>query len=62
MTLTMYPAGISLAALICLTGTVEGGAVTLAAERNMMVWIVGWDSRLLAILYSVIYLISNFFF
>ncbi|XP_022958266.1 WAT1-related protein At1g21890-like [Cucurbita moschata] len=52
MTLKMYPAGISLAALICLTGTVEGGAVTLAAERHMMVWIVGWDSRLLAILYS----------
>lgn len=51
-TLREYPAELSLTALICTMGMVEGAAVTLAFERNMSVWALGWDSRLLASVYS----------
>lgn len=51
-TLKKYPAELSLTALICLMGSVEGAAVTLVMECNMNVWRIGWDSRLLAAVYS----------
>lgn len=52
-TLKKYPAELSLTAWICLMGTVEGSIVTLVMERDMSVWVIGWDSRLLAAVYSV---------
>ncbi|CAK9169049.1 unnamed protein product [Ilex paraguariensis] len=52
ITLKEYPAELSLAALICLLGMVEGGAVALVMERDMSAWVVGFDSRLLAAVYS----------
>lgn len=53
ITLKEYPAELSLTALICVMGTVEGGIVALVMERNnMSAWIVGFDSRLFAAVYS----------
>ncbi|CAL5414518.1 unnamed protein product [Camellia sinensis] len=52
ITLKQYPAELSLTALICLMGMVEGAAVALAMERDMSAWVVGFDSRLLAAVYS----------
>ncbi|KAL6296848.1 hypothetical protein ACE6H2_004990 [Prunus campanulata] len=51
-TLKLYPAELSLTALICLMGTLEGAVATFVLERNMSVWVIGWDSRLLAAGYS----------
>ncbi|XP_023534831.1 WAT1-related protein At4g08300-like [Cucurbita pepo subsp. pepo] len=51
-TLKKYPAELSLTALICIAGTVEGSIVTLIMERDMSVWVIGWDSRLLAAVYT----------
>ncbi|CAI0395459.1 unnamed protein product [Linum tenue] len=51
-TLKKYPAELSLTALICLLGTVEGSAVSLVMERDMSAWKIGFDSRLLAAAYS----------
>ncbi|PON76357.1 Plant-drug/metabolite exporter [Trema orientale] len=51
-TLKKYPAELSLTAWICLMGVLEGGVVTLVFERDMHVWVLGWDSRLLAAVYS----------
>lgn len=56
-TLKMYPAELSLTAWICLLGVLEGGIVTFVFERDLSVWVIGWDSRLLAAVYSV----SSFF-
>lgn len=52
-TLKMYPAELSLTAWICLMGMVEGSIVSLIMERDLSVWVIGWDSRLLAAVYSV---------
>ncbi|THF97203.1 hypothetical protein TEA_012325 [Camellia sinensis var. sinensis] len=52
ITLKQYPAELSLTALICLMGMVEGAAVALAMERHMSAWVVGFDLRLLAAVYS----------
>ncbi|KAL7208770.1 hypothetical protein ACSBR1_030492 [Camellia fascicularis] len=52
ITLKQYPAELSLTALICLMGMLEGAAVALAMERDMSAWVVGFDSRLLAAVYS----------
>lgn len=52
-TLKKYPAELSLTAWICLLGILEGGVVTLVMERKLSVWVIGWDSRLLAAVYSV---------
>jgi hypothetical protein len=58
-TLKKYPAALSLTAWICLMGMVEGSIVTLVMERDMSVWAIGWDSRLIAAVYSVsIYIYS----
>jgi len=51
-TLKKYPAELSLTAWICLMGVVEGSIVTLVMERDMSVWAIGWDSRLIAAVYS----------
>ncbi|KAF8405735.1 hypothetical protein HHK36_007812 [Tetracentron sinense] len=51
-TLKAYPAELSLTSLICFMGMVEGAAVALVMERNSSAWSLGWDSRLLAAVYS----------
>ncbi|CAI0426790.1 unnamed protein product [Linum tenue] len=53
ITLQTYPAELSLTALICLMGTVEGAIVALVMERgNPQVWALNWDTKLLAAVYS----------
>ncbi|KDP32785.1 hypothetical protein JCGZ_12077 [Jatropha curcas] len=51
-TLKKYPAELSLTALICLMGAVQGAAVSLVMERDMSAWKIGFDSRFLAAAYS----------
>lgn len=54
MTLESYPAELSLTALICLMGTLEGGIFALAVEgKNLSAWAIHLDSKLLAAVYSV---------
>ncbi|KAL8159255.1 hypothetical protein V2J09_000792 [Rumex salicifolius] len=43
---------LSLTALVCVMGSVQGAAVTLVMNRDMSAWALGWDSRLLASVYS----------
>ncbi|GFY96649.1 nodulin MtN21 /EamA-like transporter family protein [Actinidia rufa] len=52
ITLKQYPAELSLTALICLMGMVEGAAAALLMEHHMGAWVIGFDSRLLAAVYS----------
>ncbi|XP_024021533.1 WAT1-related protein At2g39510 [Morus notabilis] len=53
ITLKAYPAELSLTALICLMGMVQGSAVALALEwGNPAAWSIHFDSKLLAALYS----------
>ncbi|XP_009346345.1 WAT1-related protein At1g21890-like [Pyrus x bretschneideri] len=51
-TLKLYPAELSLTALICLMGAMEGAIATFVVEHSMSVWVIGWDYRLLAAAYS----------
>ncbi|KAL8172545.1 hypothetical protein V2J09_024349 [Rumex salicifolius] len=51
-TVKEYPAELSLTALVCVMGAIEGCAVTLVLERDVSAWSLGWDSRLLASAYS----------
>ncbi|PPS18747.1 hypothetical protein GOBAR_AA01807 [Gossypium barbadense] len=51
-TLKMYPAELSLTALICFVGTIGGAAVSFVMERDMNAWKIGCDSSLLAAVYS----------
>ncbi|GKV37674.1 hypothetical protein SLEP1_g45673 [Rubroshorea leprosula] len=51
-TLKKYPAELSLTALVCLVGAVEGAVVSLIFERDMSVWKVGFNSKFVAIAYS----------
>ncbi|KAL3634769.1 hypothetical protein CASFOL_021823 [Castilleja foliolosa] len=51
-TLNEYPAPLSLTSLICVMGTFEGGVVAVIMERRKSAWIIGFDSRLLACVYS----------
>ncbi|GMH00257.1 hypothetical protein Nepgr_002096 [Nepenthes gracilis] len=51
-TLKQYPAELSLSMLICLMGAVEGAAVALVMERDITAWTLGWDSRLLCVVYT----------
>lgn len=53
ITLKEYPAELSLSALICIAGVIEGGIAAMIMERNIKSWAVGFDSRLLASVYSV---------
>lgn len=51
-----YPCELSLTALICLTGALEGTVVALAIERgNSAAWSIHLDAKLLAAVYSVRY-------
>ncbi|KAL1337260.1 hypothetical protein HN51_031924 [Arachis hypogaea] len=52
LTLKMYPAELSLTSWICFLGIFEGAIATFIFERDMSVWSIGWDSRLLACVYS----------
>ncbi|KAG5525033.1 hypothetical protein RHGRI_031651 [Rhododendron griersonianum] len=52
ITLKQYPAELSLTALICFMGMVEGAIAALIMERDMSAWAIGFDSRLLAAVYS----------
>ncbi|XP_051129679.1 WAT1-related protein At2g39510-like [Andrographis paniculata] len=53
ITLKSYPAALSLTGLICAAGSLLGAAVTLVVERrNLSVWSIQWDNKLLAYLYS----------
>ncbi|KAK2442217.1 WAT1-related protein [Trifolium repens] len=52
VTLKKYPAELSLATLICLTGGAQATAVALVAERHSHAWTIGWDYRLYAPLYT----------
>ncbi|KAK8704322.1 hypothetical protein V6N13_047949 [Hibiscus sabdariffa] len=54
-TLKQYPAELSLTAMICFMGMVEGAGVSLIMVRDLSAWKVGWDSRLLAASYSGIF-------
>ncbi|KAG5379065.1 hypothetical protein IGI04_026907, partial [Brassica rapa subsp. trilocularis] len=51
-TLKEYPAELSLTALICLMGTLEGTAVSLVTVRDLSAWKIGFDSNLFAAAYS----------
>ncbi|XP_073124700.1 WAT1-related protein At1g21890-like [Henckelia pumila] len=51
-TLKEYPAELSLASLICLMGTVEGGIVGAIMEPHRSAWVIGFDLRLLAATYA----------
>lgn len=53
-TLESYPAELTLTTLICLMGAVMSSLVALVAERgSAKPWIIGWDTRLFAAVYSV---------
>lgn len=52
MTIKKYPAELTLSTLICLSGTLQSAAIALVVERHASGWAVGWDSRLLAPVYT----------
>ncbi|GMI90305.1 Usually multiple acids move in and out Transporters 14 [Hibiscus trionum] len=53
ITIKSYPAELSLTALICVAGTIEGSIVALAIEAgNAAVWAVHLDVKLLAAVYG----------
>lgn len=52
ITISKYPAEISLSSLICLAGTLQSAAIAVVVERRSSGWAVGWDSRLFAPLYT----------
>ncbi|KAM7518888.1 hypothetical protein LguiB_017850 [Lonicera macranthoides] len=52
ITVKEYPAELSLAFWICFMGSVLSAAVTLVAEHRHGVWSIGFNSRLLAPLYT----------
>ncbi|KAH9626084.1 hypothetical protein KSS87_012419 [Heliosperma pusillum] len=51
-TVKEYPAELSLTTWICFMGSMEGGVVSLVMVRDMKAWALGWDSRLLASVYT----------
>ncbi|KAM7486953.1 hypothetical protein LguiA_002962 [Lonicera macranthoides] len=53
VTLKTYPAELSLTALICGGGTLQGAILTLIVEKgNTSIWSIHFDTKLLAALYS----------
>ncbi|XP_059630768.1 WAT1-related protein At4g08300-like isoform X1 [Cornus florida] len=52
ITLKQYPAPLTLTTLVCLMGILEAGVVALVMEHDIGAWALGWDSRLLAVVYS----------
>ncbi|KAG5525029.1 hypothetical protein RHGRI_031648 [Rhododendron griersonianum] len=53
ITVKKYPAELSLAFWICLMGAVQSAALTLVVEHHPGIWAIGWNSRLLAPVYTV---------
>lgn len=53
ITLRKYTAHLSLTALVCFLGTLQAIVATLAMERRLSVWTIGWDWNLLASAYAV---------
>ncbi|KAF7091315.1 hypothetical protein CFC21_093916 [Triticum aestivum] len=52
-TLRSYPAELSVTALICGMGSLMSAAVALVAERaNTQAWVIGFDNRLLTVVYA----------
>ncbi|XP_020584614.1 WAT1-related protein At1g21890-like [Phalaenopsis equestris] len=51
-TLKSYPAELSLATLICTMGMIESASVALVMERGLKPWLIGFDTRIFAALYS----------
>lgn len=53
VTLEKYPAQLSLTTLICMMGALQGTAMTLVIEKGKTsIWLIQWDMKLLATLYS----------
>ncbi|KAI9106672.1 hypothetical protein K1719_015773 [Acacia pycnantha] len=52
VTVKRYPAELSLATLICMSGTLQATAVALVAEPHSHSWAIGFDYRLYAPLYT----------
>ncbi|XP_017221985.1 WAT1-related protein At2g39510 [Daucus carota subsp. sativus] len=53
ITLKEYPAELSLTALICGMGSLQGTILTFAVERgNLAIWSVHWDTKFITALYS----------
>ncbi|CAM8938547.1 unnamed protein product [Rhodiola kirilowii] len=52
LTVKAYPAELTLSTLICLTGAMQTSALALAMEHHPSAWALGWDSRLLAPVYT----------
>lgn len=52
ITVKNYPAVLSLAFWICLMGAVQSAALTLMADHRPGIWAIGWNSRLLAAVYT----------
>lgn len=53
VTLKEYPAELSLTALICGMGSLQGAILTFAVERgNFAIWSVHWDTKFITALYS----------
>ncbi|KAI7749776.1 hypothetical protein M8C21_012134 [Ambrosia artemisiifolia] len=53
LTLKSYPAELSLTALVCMIGTLEGSILTVMVERaNPSIWSINWDNKLFATVYS----------
>ncbi|KAG8374945.1 hypothetical protein BUALT_Bualt10G0048300 [Buddleja alternifolia] len=52
-TLKTYPAGLSLTALICTFGSLQGTVLTFIVERgDTAIWALGWNTKLLAYVYG----------
>ncbi|KAL4575122.1 hypothetical protein LXL04_021963 [Taraxacum kok-saghyz] len=53
VTLKSYPAELSLTALVCMMGTLEGSILTLVAEKaNASIWAIKCDIKLFAAIYN----------
>uniref|UniRef100_A0A7N0VGA3 WAT1-related protein n=1 Tax=Kalanchoe fedtschenkoi TaxID=63787 RepID=A0A7N0VGA3_KALFE len=52
VTMSRYPAHLSLTALVCFMGTLQSVVVTLVMEHKSSAWSIGWDMNLLAAAYA----------
>ncbi|KAI3731082.1 hypothetical protein L1987_62265 [Smallanthus sonchifolius] len=53
LTLKSYPAELSLTALVCMIGSLEGSVLAVVVERaNASIWSINWDIKLFAAIYS----------
>ncbi|KAL1806066.1 hypothetical protein ACET3Z_029134 [Daucus carota] len=53
ITLKSYPAELSLTALICMMGTIQGIILTIVVEKeNTAIWAIHWDTKFQAALYG----------